>query len=78
MLGKKYGWNSEAMTGNIYPLLKLHLEKQLSLDEVKEQFTTLDYRLAKRQMTWFRRNPDIMWTSLTEAKTYIHSLLAAE
>lgn len=78
LLGKKYGWDSEAMTGNIYPLLKLHLEGELTLDEVKDRFTTLDYQLAKRQMTWLRRNPDIMWASLTEAKQYIYSLLANE
>lgn len=78
ILGKKYGWDSEAMTGNIYPLLKLHLESVLTLDEVKDRFTTLDYQLAKRQMTWLRRNPDIMWATLTEAKSYIQSLLANE
>ena len=78
MLGKKYGWESEAMTGNIYPLFRLYLEGALTLTEVKEQFTTLDYRLAKRQMTWFRRNPDIMWATVTEAEGYIQSLLAAE
>lgn len=78
MLGKKYGWNSEAMTGNIYPLLKLHLEGQLNLAEVKDRFTTLDYQLAKRQMTWLRRNPDIMWATAPEAGDYIKSLLATE
>lgn len=78
LLGKKYGWDSEAMTGNIYPLIKLHLEGQLSIDEVRDRFTTLDYQLAKRQMTWLRRNPDIMWATLTEANSYIQSLLAVE
>jgi tRNA dimethylallyltransferase len=78
MLGKKYGWESEAMTGNIYPLLKKHHEGTLSLEQVKQTFITLDYQLAKRQMTWLRRNPDIMWCKLTEAKTYIQTLLATE
>lgn len=78
MLGKKYGWDSEAMTGNIYPLLKLYLEGTLSHEEIRDKFATLDYRLAKRQMTWLRRNPDIMWVGLTEAEAYIQSLLAAE
>lgn len=78
MLGKKYGWNSEAMTGNIYPLLKRHLDGELSRHEVEENFATTDYRLAKRQMTWFRRNPDIMWCALPEAGDYIDSVLAAE
>jgi tRNA dimethylallyltransferase len=78
LLGKKYGWESEAMTGNIYPLIKLHLEGKLTLEQVKDRFTTLDCQLAKRQMTWLRRNPDIMWASLTEAKHYLDSLLAGE
>ncbi len=78
ILGEKYGWNSEAMTGNIYPLLKLHLEGTLNIIEAKEKIAGADYRLAKRQMTWLRRNPDIMWCDITEAKSYIHSLLAPE
>lgn len=78
MLGKKYGWNSEAMTGNVYPLLKKHQAGELSLEQVIEKFVTLDYQLAKRQMTWFRRNPDIMWCTLTEVEGYVQSLLARE
>ncbi len=78
LLGKKYGWNSEAMTGNIYPLLKKHFDNELSIDDVKEKFVTADYKLAKRQMTWFRRNPDIMWATLQDAESYIKSLLATE
>lgn len=78
MLGKKYGWNSEAMTGNIYPLLKLHADGELTTSEVKEKFTTADYRLAKRQMTWFRRNSDIMWCDRAAVNTYVDSLFAAE
>jgi tRNA dimethylallyltransferase len=78
ILGKKYGWKSEAMTGNIYKLLRQHLSGSLTREELKEKFTTLDYQLAKRQMTWFRRNPDIMWTTLTEANRYITKRLVSE
>lgn len=78
MLGKKYGWNSEAMTGNIYPLIKKHLEESTTLAEIKDQFSTLDYQLAKRQMTWFRRNPDIMWASLGDARVYLEQLFTSE
>lgn len=78
MLGKKYGWNSEAMTGNIYPLIKSYLDGVQSRQDIKDKIATLDYRLAKRQMSWFRRNPDIMWCELTGAGTYINSLLASE
>lgn len=76
ILGKKYGWNHESMTGNIYPLVHSYLEGELSEDEMKERYTTLDWRLAKRQMTWLRRNPFIRWGSLTEVGSYLDEQLA--
>lgn len=76
MLGKKYGWDSEAMTGNIYRLLKSYLEGDNTVDEIKDKNTTADWRLAKRQLTWLRRNPYIKWFSLTEAQIYLSNLLA--
>ena len=78
LLGKKYGWDSRSMTGNIYPLLHRYLENEISQSKTKELSTTADYQLAKRQMTWLRRNPDIMWARLSEAKDYVYSLLASE
>jgi len=78
LLGKKYGWNSEAMTGNIYPLVHAYLKNDLTLEEVKEKFTTSDWRLAKRQMTWLRRNRFIQWGSLPEVKQMLVNLLANE
>ena len=76
ILGKKYGWDNEAMTGNIYPLIHLHLKGEMTLDEVAAKFTTLDWRLAKRQLTWLKRNPHIVWRTLPEAKEYLSALLA--
>lgn len=77
-LGKKYGWESEAMTGNIYPLIKQHLDGQLTLDELKYKFTTSDWKLAKRQLTWLKRNAYIKWLSLEEARSYLSARLAGE
>lgn len=77
-LGKKYGWSSQAMTGNIYPLIRLYLKNELQLHELKVKVTTLDWRLAKRQMTWLKRNPHIVWLSLTEARSYLSHRLANE
>ena len=76
MLGKKYGWGSEAMTGNIYPLIHRYLKGELNLEDVKDKNTTLDWRLAKRQMTWLRRNPEVKWLSLIDARVYLESVLA--
>lgn len=77
LLGKKYGWDSEAMTGNIYPLIKLHQEGMLSRSEVEEKFATLDWRLAKRQLTWLRRNTSITWLPIGDARQYLVELLAS-
>lgn len=76
ILGKMYGWSNQAMTGNIYPLVRRYLEGELSPAELKEKFTTSDWRLAKRQLTWLRRNPFVVWRSLSEAKDYLRSALA--
>lgn len=76
MLGKKYGWTSEAMTGNVYPLVHALQRGELTLDEVKDKFTTADWRLAKRQLTWLRRNKYITWLTLNEASDWLRQTLA--
>lgn len=77
-LGKKYGWENEAMTGNVYRIAHAYLENQLTRNEAIEKNTTADWRLAKRQLTWLRRNNHIKWLSLTEAETYLRGVLATE
>jgi tRNA dimethylallyltransferase len=78
MLGEKYGWNNTAMTGNIYPLVHSYLMGEQTLEEIKEKTTTSDWRLAKRQLTWLRRNPYVNWLSLTDAKDFLVDHLAIE
>lgn len=76
ILGKKYGWTSEAMKSNIYPLLHLYLNGDMTIGDAKAKFITLDWRLAKRQMTWLRRNSFIHWLPLDGAKKYLADQLA--
>ena len=38
-----------------------HLDEGQSLDEVKDEIVKNTMRLAKRQMTWFKRDPQITW-----------------
>ncbi len=77
-LGNIYGWDSEAMTGNIYPLIRQHIEGGASQQEVVEAFRTRDWQLAKRQMTWFRRNPFITWGNREDIQYRIDELFTAE
>jgi tRNA dimethylallyltransferase len=76
LLGDSYGWDNEAMKSNIYPLIKKFLDGSLSLEDVKSKFITLDWRLAKRQLTWLRRNSFIHWFDLDDAKKYLDHALA--
>jgi len=76
MLGKKYGWDNEAMKSNVYLLIRKYVDDLMSIDDVKKTSITLDWRLAKRQMTWLRRNRFIQWLSLDDARNYLFNQLA--
>lgn len=77
-LGEKYGWNSEAFTGNIYRIVSLYLSGEMKEDEMKEKFMILDRQLVKKQLTWFRRNPYIEWLNLRDAEDYLSERLAKQ
>ncbi len=71
-----FGWDSEAMTGNIYPLIRDYLAGSLSRELLVERFIISDRHLAKRQMTWFRRDAHIQWYSLADARKYLAQKLS--
>ena len=76
-LAKQYGWESEAMTGNIYPILREVLEGRMSQPEGIERFIIRDRQLAKRQITWLKRHNFVRWLNLDDARVYIDELLGA-
>lgn len=63
-LVQKYGWGSQAMKSNIYQFAWGYMKGIYSLEEAKRLAVLDDYHLAKRQMTWFRRNDKICWLPL--------------
>ena len=65
-LVEKYGWDSQAMKSNIYQFAWKYMQGELSLEEAIEQNVYDDYHLAKRQMTWFKRNDNISWLPLEQ------------
>ena len=78
LLSKRYGWDNEAMTGNIYPIVRLYLEGTITYDELKQRCVALDLKLVKRQNTWFKRNIYIKWLSLVDAEKYLSSELVRD
>lgn len=65
-LVEKYGWDSQAMKSNIYQFAWKYMQGELGLEEAIEQNVYDDYHLAKRQMTWFKRNDNIIWLPLEQ------------
>ena len=47
-----------------YKELKPYIDGLVSLDEAVEKLKMETRRYAKRQLTWFRRNPDINWLDI--------------
>lgn len=76
MLGKKYGWSSEAMKSNIYPLIRDFIDSKISIDDVRKAIVVADWRLAKRQLTWLRRHKFIQWFELDGVRDYLVAQLA--
>lgn len=56
-----YGWDNESMSGIGYRVAREYFNGSASLEDVKQAFISRDTSLAKRQRTWFRRNPHIQW-----------------
>jgi tRNA dimethylallyltransferase len=75
-ISSKYGWDSEALTGNIYQVIHQYLCGGISIDEAKLKLSILDWRLAKRQITWLKRNKYLKWLDIGRAKNYLMSILA--
>lgn len=74
-LGAQYGWDSEAMTGNIYPILHDVIDGRLTTKEAKERFVIRDRQLAKRQMTWLKRHSFVHSLSIDDARQEITLIL---
>ena len=67
----KYGWDNKAMTSNIYQFVWRFLQGEITREEAIELFVIDDWHLAKRQMTWFKRNEEILWLPLEKVKEIV-------
>ena len=60
-LSEKYGWEAEAMKGIGYREWQPYFVGTISAGEVKRKIVKSTLELAKRQRTWFKRHPQIVW-----------------
>ena len=71
-----YGYDAPGGSGNIYRALAPHFQSNASIEECMKSFETLDRRLAKRQITWFKRNKNIQWfENYNLAEKYLDGIL---
>ena len=68
---EKYGWDDQAMKSKIYPICWEMMRGNISRDEAIRLFELDDWHLAKRQLTWFKRNKNIVWKPIDDAKLCI-------
>ncbi len=71
-----YGWDLGAMKSDIYEYAHKYLTGEMSLELAKERCFYEDWHLAKRQMTWFKRNSNIIWLPLEKIYPYVTNLFS--
>jgi tRNA dimethylallyltransferase len=61
LLEAGYGRDLKPMQALGYKQLVAHLEGEIGLDEAVEKTKTETRRFAKRQITWFNKEPGLEW-----------------
>lgn len=70
-----YGSDNEAITGNAYRIAQKIIAGELTKPDAVGKLKVLDWRLAKRQITWLKRHEYVQWLSLKDARLHIENLL---
>lgn len=73
-LVQAYGWGSQAMKSDIYEYAYKYMTGELTLEEAKEKCFYEDWHLARRQLTWFKRNNRIKWLELEKIPDFVIKL----
>lgn len=76
VLSKKYGWEAPGLLAPGYLAFKDYIAGNTTIEDAKQKFVRNDMSLAKRQLTWFKRNKNIHWIqSFNEADKLVHKFL---
>ena len=77
-LAARYDFGLPSMKSNIYRYVWDYLNGMSDLEEAINLASTSDFQLAKRQMTWFKRNLEIKWYKREEILEKILTEFQAE
>ena len=68
---QKYGSSEAFKKSDIYEYAYAYMQGEMDLTEAKKKAFYEDWHLAKRQMTWFKRNPEIIWLPLEKVYPFV-------
>lgn len=68
LLSRGFDDGMTAMQGLGYKEIAAHLRGEMTLEEAVDLLKRDTRRFAKRQLSWFRRMPDIHWVDVTETE----------
>ena len=74
LLDQGYGRHLGAMKGLGYRQVAAYLAGEYHYDEMVRRFKRDTRRFAKRQMTWFRKEPGIQWVSVDDGESLEHTV----
>lgn len=66
LLEKGVSWDKESMTGTGYRQLRGFTEGKMTLKQAEEKWKIAEHKDAKKQMAWFKKDPRVNWTNVTE------------
>jgi len=77
LLKQRYSWDLPSMSGIGYRQFREYFEHERTLEEAVQLLKRDTRRYARRQLTWFRRDPSIIWcTTYEEAEKLVSEFLA--
>ena len=72
---EKDGFSKTALQGLGYKEVVEYLENIISYDDMVEKIKMETRRYAKRQMTWFNRNKEIIWLNASDKELLLDLIL---
>jgi tRNA dimethylallyltransferase len=74
LLDKGAGPDSKPMRSIGYAQALAYVRGEMSLEEAAQRIVIETKRLAKRQMTWFRADPELQWLPGTEPQRFMEAV----
>lgn len=75
-LSSLYSFDLQSMRSNIYPIVSRIITGELTREQAIAEAELDDWHLAKRQITWFKRNDSIVWSERDEIVNLVYKNVA--